>query len=112
MQKNILGLFTMVLWLALPAPAQVKTEVPPVEPNAKPVMVEHIKVHGASLEGNLEGEAADREFLVFLPPGYAASKSRRYPVVYGLHGYSIGAEQWSKEIHVRSEERRVGKECR
>ena len=100
MQKNILGLFTMVLWLALPAPAQVKTEVPPVEPNAKPVMVEHIKVHGASLEGNLEGEDADREVLVFLPPGYAASKSRRYPVVYGLHGYSIGAEQWSKEIHV------------
>ena len=25
---------------------------------------------------------------------------RRYPVVYALHGYSIGAEQWSKEIHV------------
>jgi enterochelin esterase-like enzyme len=27
-------------------------------------------------------------------------KSRRYPVVYALHGYSIGAEQWSEEIHV------------
>ncbi len=26
-------------------------------------------------------------------------KSRRYPVVYALHGYSIGAEQWSHEIH-------------
>ena len=25
---------------------------------------------------------------------------RRYPVVYALHGYSIGAEQWSEEIHV------------
>jgi enterochelin esterase-like enzyme len=80
--------------------AQVKTEVPPVIPGAKPVAVERIKVHGASLEGNLEGNSADREVLVFLPPGYATAKGRRYPVVYALHGYSIGAEQWSKEIHV------------
>jgi hypothetical protein len=27
-------------------------------------------------------------------------KSRRYLVVYTLHGYSIGAEQWTREIHV------------
>ena len=27
-------------------------------------------------------------------------KTRRYPVVYALHGYSIGAEQWTHEIHV------------
>ena len=38
--------------------------------------------------------------MVFLPPSYAANKTRRYPVVYALHGYSIGAEQWSQEIHV------------
>ncbi len=98
--NNLLRLLTMTLALALLAPAQVKTEVPPVEPNAKTVDVEHIKIHGASLEGNLEGEEVDRDALVFLPPGYKASKSRRYPVVYALHGYSIGAEQWSKEIHV------------
>ena len=27
-------------------------------------------------------------------------QARRYPVVYALHGYSIGAEQWRHEIHV------------
>jgi enterochelin esterase-like enzyme len=95
-----IGTVTLTLGLALLALAQVKTEVPPVEPGAKPVLVERIKVHGVSLEGNLEGEAADREVLVFLPPSYAKSRSRRYPVIYALHGYSIGAEQWSKEIHV------------
>lgn len=79
---------------------QVATEVPAAVPGAKPVAVEHIKVHGAALEGNLEGDAVDREVLVFLPPSYAKEKSRRYPVVYALHGYSIGAEQWSHEIHV------------
>ncbi len=80
--------------------AQVHTDVPAVVPRAKPVAVEHIKVHGTALEGNLEGDAVDRDVLVFLPPSYAKNKSRRYPVVYALHGYSIGAEQWSHEIHV------------
>jgi S-formylglutathione hydrolase FrmB len=82
------------------APAQVQTEVPAVIPDAKPVTVEHIKVHGASLEGNLEGDAVDRDVIVFLPPSYAKDKHRHYPVVYALHGYSIGAEQWTHEIHV------------
>ena len=80
--------------------AQVQTEVPPLISGAKPVRVEHIKIHGKSLEGNLEGNAVDREVIVFLPPSYAREKSRRYPVVYALHGYSIGAERWSREIHV------------
>jgi enterochelin esterase-like enzyme len=80
--------------------AQVQTIVPPVVEGAKPVTVEHIKVHGTALEGNLEGDAVDREVIVFLPPGYAKEPTRRYPVVYALHGYSIGAEQWSGEIHV------------
>jgi len=80
--------------------AQVQTEVPPVVPGTKPVTVEQIKIHGEALEGNLEGDAADRDVFVFLPPSYAKEKSRRYPVVYALHGYSIGAEQWTHEIHV------------
>src|ERR1039457_4092668 len=79
--------------------AQVQTDVPPVVPGAKPVTIEHIKVHGTALEGNLEGDSIDRDVFVFLPPSYAKKKSQRYPVVYALHGYSIGAEQWSHEIH-------------
>lgn len=82
-----------------PLAAQVQTEVPPTVPGAKPVAVERIKVHGTSLEGNLEGDAIDREVFVFLPPGYAKEKRRRYPVVYALHGFFIGAEQWTHEIH-------------
>jgi len=86
--------------LAITLWAQVKTEVPDVVPGARAVTVEQIKVHGASLEGNLEGDAVDRDVIVFLPPDYGAQTSRRYPVVYALHGYSIGAEQWTHEIHV------------
>jgi enterochelin esterase-like enzyme len=82
------------------ASAQVQTNVPEVVPGAKPATVERIKVHGTALEGNLEGDAVDRDVIVFLPPSYEKDKKRRYPVVYALHGYSIGAEQWTHEIHV------------
>jgi enterochelin esterase-like enzyme len=93
-------LFALAVGLAPQVPAQVQTDVPPPVARAKPAMVEHIKVHGTTLEGSLEGDAADRDVFVFLPPSYSQEKSRRYPVVYALHGYSIGAEQWSHEIHV------------
>jgi len=97
----LLGLISLQL-VALPSrlAAQVGTDVPPVVPGAKPVRVERIKVHGAALEGNLESNAVDRDVIVFLPPSYDGESTRRYPVLYALHGYSIGAEQWSKEIHV------------
>lgn len=80
--------------------AQVQTNVPDPVPGARPARVERIKIHGAALEGNLEGDAVDRDAFVFLPPSYEKDKTRRYPVVYALHGYSIGAEQWTHEIHV------------
>jgi len=92
--------FIFTVAAAHPGFGQVKTDVPPVVPGAKPVVVEHIKIHGAALEGNLEGEAVDRDVIVFLPPSYQKNKKHHYPVVYALHGFSIGAEQWTHEIHV------------
>ncbi len=98
--RFIAGIATIAALLAAPPGfAQVNTEAPPVVAGARPVTVEHIKIHGAALEGNLEGDAVDRDVLVFLPPGYASNKRQRYPVVYALHGFFIGAEQWSHEIH-------------
>jgi enterochelin esterase-like enzyme len=80
--------------------AQVKTNVPDPVAGARPAIVERIKIHGTTLEGNLEGDTVDRDAIVVLPPSYNQNRTRRYPVVYALHGYSIGAEQWTQEIHV------------
>jgi enterochelin esterase-like enzyme len=91
---------TFAIAPASQATAQVQTNIPDAVPGAKPVSVEHIKIHGTALEGNLEGDAVGREVIVFLPPSYEKEKKRRYPVIYALHGYSIGAEQWTHEIHV------------
>jgi enterochelin esterase-like enzyme len=88
-------------WAAIAAVSgQVKTTVPDAVPGARPATIERITIHGKALEGNLEGDAVDRPVIVFLPPSYASDRNRRYPVVYALHGYSIGAEQWTQEIHV------------
>ena len=101
MRLNILAAIAAAgLAFSCPALAQVETEMPPLVQGAKQVTVEHIKIHGAALEGNLEGEAVDRDAIVFLPPSYFKDTTRRYPVVYALHGYFIGAEQWTHEIRV------------
>ena len=55
---------------------------------------EHVIVHGASLAGNLEGDSADRLVSVYLPPSYAHSGSRRYPVLYLLHGFTDSDSRW------------------
>ncbi|MGB9203511.1 MAG: alpha/beta fold hydrolase [Terriglobales bacterium] len=100
--NKLLYVMTLAMTVALGSrlTAQVQTDVPPVVAGAKPAVVEHIKVHGSALEGSLEGDAVDRDVFVVLPPSYQKDRHRRYPVVYALHGFSIGAEQWSHEIHV------------
>jgi S-formylglutathione hydrolase FrmB len=45
------------------------------------------KMHSAAIEGNLEGNSAERTVLVVTPPGYDENPGKRYPVVYFLHGY-------------------------
>jgi enterochelin esterase-like enzyme len=43
--------------------------------------------HSPALEGNLEGNPAERGAFVITPPGYDENPGKRYPVVYFLHGY-------------------------
>jgi enterochelin esterase-like enzyme len=74
-----LVVMALALWAA---PAQAFTET----------RAEKISVHGTSLEGNLEGNSADRDVFVILPPSYAKEPNRRYPVVYFLHGYGDTAQ--------------------
>lgn len=56
--------------------------------------VEHIKVHGKFLEGNLEGDSPDRDVSIYLPPGYKKDAKQRYPVIYMLHGYTDSDDKW------------------
>lgn len=66
----------------------------PTSAATPPGTVEHIKVHGMSLMGNLEGDSPDRNVSVYLPPSYKKDKSRHYPVVYFLHGFTDSDDKW------------------
>ena len=105
MTRNRFTALTFVfaaLWaapLAAQPPSTAPVVVPDPVPGARPVTVEKITIHGASLEGNLEGDTPDRPAIVYLPPGYAGDSKHRYPVVYDLHGYSSSAERHSRRLH-------------
>ncbi|MGH9838953.1 MAG: alpha/beta hydrolase [Blastocatellia bacterium] len=66
----------------------------PVNGQTKQGTVERIKVHGKSLEGNLDGDSPDRDVSIYLPPSYKTEKNRRYPVVYMLHGFTDDDAKW------------------
>ena len=69
-----------------PAPAAAPAAaVPPITLKGK---LERVKVRGKALEGNLMGESAEPEVSIYLPASYATERTRRYPVVYVLHGYT------------------------
>jgi enterochelin esterase-like enzyme len=62
--------------------------------------LERIKVFGTSLEGNLEGDDPNRDIVIYLPPAYADSPRRRFPVLYYLHGYLASAENYVSTLGV------------
>ncbi|MBN9993932.1 hypothetical protein JJD03_15095, partial [Listeria monocytogenes] len=69
---RIIGAGTAALMLgAMSAIGQVPTHVPPPVAGAPAVTIERIKVHAPTIVGNLEGDSADRDVLVMLPPSYA-----------------------------------------
>ncbi len=61
-------------------------------------------IHSKSLEGNPLDSPIDRQFMIYLPPGYYESEEKRYPVIYLLHGYSqdihdlmVGSKKYIKK---------------
>ena len=78
-----------------PPPASLQ-----LPPPAHRGTVERVKVHGQSLEGNLEGDSPDREVSIYLPPGYKTHPKQHYPVLYLLHGYFDRDDNWFGSRHL------------
>ncbi len=49
------------------------------------------RIESDALRGNALGDPPARPVIVYTPPGYDAQASRRYPVLYLLHGYTGNA---------------------
>ncbi len=61
-------------------------------------------VDSAALRDNALGDPAERPLAVYTPPGYDRDGSRRYPVLYCLHGYTgdvaalVSARPWETNV--------------
>jgi enterochelin esterase family protein len=61
-------------------------------------------LESAALKGNPLGDPSERPVVAYLPPGYDAQGSRRYPVLYCLHGYTgdaaalVGSRPWETNV--------------
>ena len=77
-------LLGLVLFGVRPAPA--------AEPRPGAIVEEVID--SRALRGNLLADSPRRAVQVYLPPSYAKSPERRYPVVLLLHGYQGSGNQW------------------
>ncbi|TFG88412.1 MAG: hypothetical protein E4H17_02395 [Gemmatimonadales bacterium] len=54
----------------------------------------HDSLRSAALAGNLTGDSPVREVVIYLPPSYQTAVSRRYPVLYMLHGFTSTPDEW------------------
>src|SRR4051812_22250128 len=81
---------------------QAQAPVAPSQATGPAGTVEQITVHGKSLEANLNGDTPDRPVIVYLPPSYATDATRRYPVVYLLHGYGLQASGWMRLFRIEN----------
>ena len=87
------GAFGFAIFAALVAGVTWRFFAPAIG-QTKEGTVERIKVHGKSLEGNLDGDSPDRDVSIYLPPSYKTEKNRRYPVIYMLHGFTDDDARW------------------
>jgi S-formylglutathione hydrolase FrmB len=62
--------------------------------------IEQIEIEAKSLAGNQLGDPTTQKCLVYLPGGYAEHPDLRYPVLYLLHGFSLGSvlEDWGNVV--------------
>ena len=53
-------------------------------------------IRSRAVEANLLGDTADRSVIVYLPPSYESTPTKRYPVVYLLHGNNQRNTVWTE----------------
>src|SRR5258705_12141641 len=86
--RPILALFLLVLFACPALPQQASERV------ASGKLIE-IRITAPSLKGNLLGDPAEQYVTIYLPPGYDASPSKRYPTVYLLHPGGGSNKTWT-----------------
>jgi S-formylglutathione hydrolase len=91
---------SLVVALAVAHGGSLAAQAPAAAPDRG--RIEQLSIHSPSLEGNLLGDPADQSLAVYLPPGYGRDPSRRYPVLYLLHGIGGNFTDWTEDWEIGS----------
>ena len=51
-------------------------------------------IRSKAIAGNLIGDTPNREVFVYTPPSYDRTPTRRFPVLYLLHGFTSHPREW------------------
>jgi S-formylglutathione hydrolase len=92
--RFILALFVLVLFADPALPQQA------IERVASGKLIE-VKIPAPSLRGNLLGDPTEQYVTIYLPPGYNASPSKRYPTLYLLHPGGGSNKTWTNNDPAR-----------
>lgn len=87
---GLIAIICCILLLAAPGTAQQAAKPAPASG-----LIE-IKVTAPSLKGNLLGDPAEQNVIIYLPPSYATYPEKRYPTVYLLHGFLGNNKVWTR----------------
>ena len=60
-----------------------------------------VTIPAPSLEGNLLGDPTEQPASIYLPPSYDTSPTKRYPVIYLLHGFTGSNRTWMVDSELR-----------
>ena len=60
------------------------------------------KIPVESLKNNLLGDSFEQDVAIYLPPGYETAKTKRYPVIYLLHGFGDNIKNWTKNFNLKN----------
>lgn len=93
---NRIALTAVILGLLIAASADAQLPA-----SAVAGQLVEVRINSASLKGNLLGDPAEQRVVVYLPPSYATSPAKRFPVVYLLHGYTGTVETWTTNGYQR-----------
>jgi enterochelin esterase-like enzyme len=70
---------------------------PSILPGQSAIVVDSVFSRG--LVANVVGDSPTRRVLVYLPPSYPREPTRRYPVLYMLHGATSLPEEWLTGVY-------------
>src|SRR5262245_7198537 len=90
--KQLFATLALVLFLLASTPSTLSQQTAPARTSGKVV---ELTIPAPSLKGNLLGDPLEQSIVVYLPPSYETATTKRFAVLYLLHGFTATQKAWT-----------------